>query len=94
MGIDNRHLTPRIGGNIVRQLILIYNCKKIIFFDQRSVIPPKIPLDAIIPPQAAEWLGANVPNLETHFVGAGVHFIQEDQPDAIDLKLAAWLARN
>ena len=48
---------------------------------------------AIIPPQAAEWLGDNVPNLETHFVGAGVHFIQEDQPDEIGSKLAEWLAR-
>ena len=48
---------------------------------------------AIIPPQAAEWLAANVPNLETHFVGAGVHFIQEDQPEAIGSKLAEWLVR-
>ncbi|MDJ0630018.1 MAG: haloalkane dehalogenase [Rhodobacter sp.] len=48
---------------------------------------------AIIPPQAAEWLAANVPNLEMHFVGVGVHFIQEDQPDAIGAKLAEWLLR-
>ena len=48
---------------------------------------------AIISPQVAEWLGANVPNIETHLVGAGVHFLQEDQPEAIGSKLAEWLAR-
>jgi haloalkane dehalogenase len=46
---------------------------------------------AIISPQAAEWLGENVPNLETHFIGEGVHFLQEDQPEAIGAKLAEWL---
>ncbi len=48
---------------------------------------------AIIPPEAAEWLAANVPNLETAFVGAGVHYIQEDHPDMIGETLADWLTR-
>ncbi len=46
---------------------------------------------AIGGPQVAEWMAGNPKNLETHAVGQGVHFIQEDQPDAIGQKLAEWL---
>jgi haloalkane dehalogenase len=35
-----------------------------------------------------------ISNLETAFVGEGLHFIQEDQPDAIGRAVADWLRRN
>ena len=57
---------------------------KLMFYAEPGAIGPK---------QVAEWLQAHSTNLETHFVGAGVHFIQEDQPDSIGTKLAEWLGR-
>lgn len=48
---------------------------------------------AIIPPAAARHLAATVPNLETRFVGAGTHFIQEEHPHVIGQGLADWLRR-
>ena len=46
---------------------------------------------ALIPPEAAEYLKANLKNLNTVNIGAGVHFLQEDNPEAISSALADWL---
>lgn len=48
---------------------------------------------AIIPEPVVQWLIANVSNMETRFVGAGTHFIQEDHPEAIGRGIADWLRR-
>lgn len=49
----------------------------------------------LIPPAAVGWYQAHIHNLETPFVGQGLHFIQEDQPVAIGRAIvAAWLRRN
>lgn len=48
---------------------------------------------ALIPPEAAAWMAANYRNLETQFVGYGIHYIQEDNPEAIGRGLADWLRR-
>lgn len=48
---------------------------------------------AIVPPEAAAWMQANYRNLEAIFVGAGTHYIQEDQPEAIGRNIAMWLRR-
>ncbi len=49
---------------------------------------------ALNPPEVAAWLAGNLKNIETAFVGGGLHYIQEDQPEAIGRALADWLRRN
>jgi haloalkane dehalogenase len=46
---------------------------------------------ALIPLAAAKYLKANLKNLTTVNIGAGVHYLQEDNPDAISLALKDWL---
>jgi len=48
----------------------------------------------IIPREAISWYIDKISNLETVFIGQGLHFIQEDQPDAIGLAIADWLRRH
>ena len=48
---------------------------------------------AIIPIEAAEFLKANVKNLESIFLGEGGHFMQEDYPDEIGRSIAGWLQK-
>ena len=48
----------------------------------------------LVPPAAVPWYVERISKLETSFVGAGLHFIQEDQPQAIGRALADWLRRN
>ncbi len=48
----------------------------------------------VVPAQAVHWYTQNIKNIETAYVGQGLHFIQEDQPDAIGHALADWLRRQ
>ncbi len=63
------------------------------FFDSDA---PKLMIHAepgaLIPPEAAEYLKANLKNLTTVNIGAGVHYLQEDNPDAIASSLSEWLS--
>ncbi len=48
----------------------------------------------LTPPDAVPWYTNKIQNLESSFVGQGLHFIQEDQPDAIGRGLSDWMRRN
>jgi len=48
----------------------------------------------ILPPAAVPWYVNKIAHLETAFVGQGLHFIQEDQPEATGLAIADWLRRH
>ena len=45
-------------------------------------------------PQVAAYMSQNLKNIETLYVGAGLHFIQEDHPHEIGRGLADWLRRH
>ncbi|WP_421935136.1 haloalkane dehalogenase [Pelagibius sp.] len=44
------------------------------------------------PKALADWAAQNLKNVTTQPVGPGLHFIQEDSPEAIGRALDAWLA--
>lgn len=46
------------------------------------------------PLEVVAWTTENLPNIETAYVGAGLHFIQEDQPEAIGRAISEWLRRR
>jgi len=39
------------------------------------------------------WMKENFPNIETFYLGSGLHFLQEDHPHAIGIELAKWYKR-
>jgi len=45
----------------------------------------------LVPPEAARWMEDNFANLDIRYGGAGLHFVQEDQPVAIGRLTADWL---
>lgn len=49
---------------------------------------------AIVSPDAASWMAKNYRNIETQFVGYGLHFIQEDNPQAIGRGIVDWYRRT
>jgi len=59
---------------------------------------PKLLLQAepglMLPRAAAEGYRARLSNLETVDIGAGLHYVQEDQPQAIGDAIAAWMRRH
>jgi len=49
---------------------------------------------AVVPPSAVAWYIQRIANLETSFVGQGMHYIQEDQPDGVGRAIADWIRRH
>jgi len=48
---------------------------------------------ALNPPQVADWWAERARNIETVYIGPGLHFVQEDQPYAIGRAISDWYRR-
>lgn len=48
---------------------------------------------ALNPPETAEYWAARAKNIETVYIGAGLHYVQEDQPYAIGRAISDWYRR-
>lgn len=48
---------------------------------------------ALNPPEAAEYWSKRANNIETVYIGPGIHYVQEDQPYAIGRAISDWYRR-
>ncbi len=48
----------------------------------------------LITPAVAEWAGKTLKNVEVKKIGPGLHYVQEDHPDAIAAAVRDWRART
>jgi haloalkane dehalogenase len=48
----------------------------------------------VITRQSADWAVANLKNVDTAFVGYGIHYLQEDQPEAVGRAVSEWIRRT
>ena len=48
---------------------------------------------ALNPPELVDWWAERAKNIETVFIGSGLHFVQEDQPYAIGRAISDWYRR-
>ena len=48
---------------------------------------------ALNPPEVVDWWAERATNIETVYIGAGIHFVQEDQPYAIGRAISDWYRR-
>ena len=49
---------------------------------------------ALNPPEVVAFLAQQMPNYESVYVGQGLHFIQEDHPEAIGRAISDWVRRT
>lgn len=54
------------------------------------VSPPGV----LTPPEAVDYLAQRLSNYEAVYVGQGLHFMQEDHPEAIGRAIADWYRRS
>lgn len=47
----------------------------------------------LTPEPLVRWATANLRNVEAAYVGRGIHYVQEDEPEAIGRAVAEWLRR-
>lgn len=83
-----------IGGEPASNVALMSDIQSFMGETQMPVLLAYAEPGVLVPPQAVPFYSGLIPNLETAFVGQGLHFIQEDQPSAIGRALADWLRRN
>ncbi len=48
---------------------------------------------ALNPPDLVDWWAVHAKNMETAYIGNGLHFVQEDRPYAIGREIADWYRR-
>jgi haloalkane dehalogenase len=48
---------------------------------------------AVIPESRVKWLRERIPHLVVRDIGAGIHYIQEDNPEGIGNCMLEWSAK-
>jgi haloalkane dehalogenase len=49
---------------------------------------------ALVGPKRAQWAKDNLPNIQVTHIGEGVHFVQEDHPEAIGETIQTWMTKH
>ena len=83
-----------IAGEPADVVAVVENYSKWLTESQTPKLLIHVQPGVLVPPPAVEWLEANVPNLTTVDIGAGVHFIQETNPEAISATLDEWVTKH
>lgn len=83
-----------IGGEPAESVRLMQDIRAFMGETQMPVLLAYAEPGVLVPPEAVPFYTGLIADIETAFVGKGLHFIQEDQPDAIGRALADWLRRR
>ncbi|WP_300303230.1 haloalkane dehalogenase [Ferrovibrio sp.] len=83
-----------IGGEPAAMVTLMNHIRSFMGETKMPVLLAYAEPGVLVPPAAVPFYTGLVENLETAYVGRGLHFIQEDQPVAIGRAIADWLRRN
>ena len=83
-----------IAGEPASNVALMEDIRTFMGETEMPVLLPYAEPGVLVPPQAVPFYTGLIGDLETAFVGKGLHFIQEDQPAAIGRAIADWLRRN
>ena len=83
-----------IGGEPMSSVGLMEDIRTFMGATEMPVLLAYAEPGVLVPPEAVPFYSGLIADLETAFVGKGLHFIQEDQPDAIGRALDDWLRRN
>ena len=83
-----------IGGEPASNVALMNDIKNFMSETDMPVLLAYAEPGVLVPPQAVPYYTDLISNIETAFIGQGLHFIQEDQPDSIGRAIQDWLRRN
>ena len=83
-----------IGGEPASSVALMEDIRAFMGATEMPVLLAYAEPGVLVPPQAVPFYTGLIDNIETAYIGRGLHFIQEDQPAAIGRAIADWLRRN
>ncbi|MEH6650597.1 MAG: hypothetical protein V7707_11280 [Motiliproteus sp.] len=80
-----------IAGSPKSNVQLMHNIEKFIKTTDLKMLLLYCDPGTLITPQTVAWYQQAINNLKTVYLGQGLHFVQEDHPDAIGLAINEWL---
>lgn len=83
-----------IGGEPASNVTLMEDIQTFMSNTEMPVLLAYADPGVLVPPQAVPFYTNLISNIETAFIGQGLHFIQEDQPDSIGRAIEDWLRRH
>ncbi len=83
-----------IGGEPVSTTQIVENYSRWMLGTDTPFLLLYVSPGSLLPLSSVDWLTENLNNIETVFVGGGLHYIQEDQPEFIGRAIADWLRRR
>ena len=83
-----------IGGAPASNVTLMADIQTFMSETEMPVLLAYADPGVLVPPQAVPFYTDLISNIETAFIGQGLHFIQEDQPDSIGRAIEDWLRRH
>jgi haloalkane dehalogenase len=83
-----------IGGEPASSVTLMEDIRAFMDRTRMPVLLAYAEPGVLVPPAAVPFYTGLIDNIETAYIGRGLHFIQEDQPAAIGRAIADWLRRN
>ena len=83
-----------IGGEPAGNVKLMQDIESFMSETDMPVLLAYAEPGVLVPPKAVPYYTGLIKNIETSFVGQGLHFIQEDQPHSIGRAIEDWLRRN
>ena len=83
-----------IGGEPARNVKLMHKIKRFMSHTKKPILFLYANPGAIAGDNAREWYEDHIKNLETAYIGQGIHFIQEDEPESIGRAVSEWLRRH
>src|SRR5215469_5602019 len=86
----------RTSSIVLEDLYMVYYLEAVREYNQKLRLSniPKLLIygepGALITKPMVDWCVKNLSNLTTANIGAGIHYLQEDNPHAIGLEIAKW----
>lgn len=83
-----------IAGEPEDNVLVMNKIKKYMLTTRTPILLLYADPGVLVNEEVKRWYVTNIKNIETVFVGQGMHFIQEDQPDAIGKAIEEWMRRH
>ena len=82
-----------IAGEPQKNVVIMEDIKKYMLTTETPILLVYASPGVLVNKDVKNWYVDNIKDIETAFVGQGLHFIQEDQPDAIGKAIQDWMRR-
>ncbi|VAW95582.1 Hydrolase, alpha/beta fold family protein, At1g52510/AT4G12830 homolog 2 [hydrothermal vent metagenome] len=83
-----------IAGEPEDNVVVMNEIKKYMLITKTPMLLMYASPGVLVNQDVKNWYAGNIKNIETVYIGQGMHYIQEDHPDAIGRAIQDWMRRH